>query len=304
MSKQMPTKNALLLLLTSLIWGTAFVAQRVGVDFLGPFAFSAIRFIMGGIVLIPVVLLLNRIKKPEQKATEDKRATIIGGLICGVILALASNLQQIGIQYTTVGKTGFITALYIIIVPVIGLFFRQKASAKLWVSVLIALAGLYLLCMNGRFMLEFGDTLIFLCAIVFSVHILVIAHFGPRIDGVQMSCIQFLVAGVLSTVCMLLAEPLPTWELIQAAKIPLLYTGILSCGVAYTLQIVGQKNVNPTVASLILSLEAVISVIAAWIILNQSMSLREICGAGLMFIAIILAQLPEKRTQAQAIQET
>ena len=304
MSKQMPTKNALLLLLTALIWGTAFVAQRVGVDFIGPFAFSAIRFIMGGIVLIPVVLLLNRVKKAEQKAREDRHATIIGGLLCGVILAVASNLQQVGIQYTTVGKTGFITALYIIIVPIIGLFFRQKAGLKLWVSVLIALAGLYLLCMNGRLMLGWGDTLISLCAIAFSVHILVIAHFGPRIDGVMMSCVQFLVAGILSTVCMLMTEPLPTWELIQAAKIPLLYTGILSCGVAYTLQIVGQKNVNPTVASLILSLEAVISVIAAWLILGQSMSPKEICGAALMFVAIILAQLPEKRRTAQAAEKT
>jgi len=285
------------LLITAMIWGTAFVAQQIGTDFLEPFTFNAVRCMMGVLVLIPAVYLLNRMKTVEQKAHVEQRTTWIGGLICGLILCVAMNLQQIGIQYTTVGKAGFITALYIVIVPVLGLFFKRRAGIKLWVSVLIASLGLYLLCMTGSLSLERGDSLVFLCALIFSVHIMVIDHFNPRVDGVKMSCIQFFVAAILSAVCMLVWESLPTWEMLYAARVPLLYTGILSCGVAYTFQIVGQKNVNPTVASLILSLEAVISVLAAWLILEQSMTNREILGATLMFIAIILAQLPARTRQ-------
>lgn len=292
--KHIPIKNITLLLTTALIWGTAFVAQQVGMNYVGPFTFSAIRCVLGGLVLIPVVILLNYFKSVEQKHYEAHRDTIIGGLLCGLILCVASNLQQIGIQYTTVGKAGFITALYIVIVPIFSIFLNKKSGVKLWISVLVAIIGLYLLCMKDRFSLNFGDSLVFLCAIVFSLHILVIDHFSPKVDGVKMSCIQFIVAGVLSGIAMLFFEQVPTIEMIYAARIPILYAAVLSCGVAYTLQIVGQKNVNPTVASLILSLEAVISVIAAWVILQQGMTNREILGAGLMFAAIILAQLPEK----------
>lgn len=295
MMKQTPVKNVLFLFTAAFIWGVAFVAQQVGMDYIKPFAFTAIRCIMGAIVLAPTVYLLNRRKSEEQKAHINPRATWIGGLICGVLLCVATNLQQIGIQYTTVGKAGFITALYIVIVPVLGLFLKRSAGVKLWISVLIAMLGLYLLCMTDSFRLELGDSLVFFCAIIFSLHILVIDYFGQMVDSVKMSCIQFLVAGVLSFVCVFLWESLPAWEMIWAARVPLLYTGILSCGVAYTFQIVGQKNVNPTVACLILSLEAVISVIAGWLILQESMTSREIFGAALMFLAIILAQLPERR---------
>lgn len=292
--KHPPLRNVILLFTTALIWGIAFVAQHIGMDFVGPYTFTAIRSILGVLVLIPAVYLLNRSKTEEQKAHVDQRATWIGGLVCGGLLGVAANLQQIGIQYTTVGKAGFITALYIIIVPLIGIFFKRPAGLKLWASVLIASLGLYLLCMAGTLHLELGDSLVFFCALIFSVHIMVIDYFNPRVDGVKMSCIQFLVAGILSAVCMLIWESLPTWEMLYAARVPLLYTGILSSGVAFTFQIVGQKNVNPTVASLILSLEAVISVLAAWLILQQGMTSREILGASLMFTAIILAQLPER----------
>lgn len=290
-------KNMILLLLTALIWGTAFVAQQLGMDHMGPFAFSAIRCLMGAVVLIPVVLFLNRGKTKEPRGPINHRATWIGGLACGGLLAIAANLQQIGIQYTTVGKAGFITALYIVIVPILGLFLKRRAGVKLWVSVLVAMVGLYLLCMKDSLRLELGDSLVFFCALVFSLHIMVIDHFTTKADGVKMSCIQFFVAALLSGVAMLIWESAPTWEAIYATRVPLLYTGILSCGVAYTLQIVGQRNVNPTVASLILSLEAVISVLAAWLILNQGMTPREILGAALMFAAIILAQLPERVTR-------
>jgi drug/metabolite transporter (DMT)-like permease len=301
--KHIPIKNMTLLMITAVIWGTAFVAQQVGMNYVGPFAFSAIRCVLGGLVLVPVVILINHFKTTEQRKQEGQRDTLIGGLICGLILCIASNLQQIGIQHTTVGKAGFITALYIVIVPILGIFLKKKAGLKLWISVLVAIIGLYLLCMKDSFSLDLGDSLVFLCAVVFSVHILAIDYFSPKVDGVKMSCIQFIVAGVLSGIAMLLFESSPSIDMIYAARIPILYAGILSCGVAYTLQIVGQKNVNPTIASLILSLEAVISVIAAWIILQQSMSSREILGAVFMFASIILAQLPEKTSQENRNEE-
>ncbi len=295
--KQTQTKNITFLLITAFIFGTAFVAQRVGMDYVPPFTFSAVRFILGGLVLVPVVLVLRAMsgasKRPD--AGEVLRNTIIGGALCGFVIFVASNLQQYGVKYTTVGKTGFLTALYIIFVPLIGIFMKKRAGLKLWVSVAIAVVGLYILCMTEGFYLSRGDTLVFLCAIVYAVHILVIDRFVSKVDGVMMSCIQFFIAGILSFLCMLFVDTLPTWGILLDARVPILYAGVLSCGVAYTLQILGQKEMNPTVASLILSLEAVIAVIAAWIILHQTMTLREMLGAALMFSAIILAQLPERR---------
>ncbi len=292
--KDTPIKNLMLLFITAVIWGVAFVAQQMGMDYLQPLGFSAVRFFLGGLALLPVLFVRSRKRNTEEKAEMNQKVTWIGGLVCGVLLCIASNLQQFGIQFTTVGKAGFITALYIVIVPIIGLFLHKKVGVKLWISVVIAAVGLYFLCMTGSFSLEFGDTIIFLCAIMFSLHIVVVDAIGLKIDGVKLSCIQFFVVSILSAVAMLIWEAPPAWEMIYAARVPLLYTGILSSGVAYTFQILGQKNVDPSIASLILSLEAVISVIAAWLILQQSMSPREILGALLMFIAIILAQLPER----------
>ena len=291
--KQIPIKNSLMLLLAATIWGIAFVAQRVGMDYMGPFTFSAIRFIIGGAILIPVMLLLRRVKVEKKRPAGYRKSTLIGGLICGIILFVASNLQQFGLLYTSVGKTGFITVLYIIFVPLLGLFMRKKVGISLWLSVGIAVFGMYLLCVTGSLSLNLGDRLVLVSALVFSFHILVIDHFSPRGDGVMISSIQFFVSGVLSAICALIFEEMPTINLILDAWAPLLYAGILSCGVAFTLQILGQKNMNPTVASLILSLESVISVIAAWMILGQAMSPREIFGAALMFVAIMLAQLSQ-----------
>ena len=202
-----------------------------------------------------------------------------------------------GIQYTTAGKAGFITAFYIVFVPVLGIFLKKAAGWKVWMSVFLALIGLYFLCIKEGFSIGKGDIMIFACALVFAVHILVIDYFSPRTDGVKMSCIQFLVCGILSGLPALLFES-PDLAGILAAKVPILYAGVMSCGVAYTLQIVGQKNMNPTVASLILSLESCISVIAGWLILGQNLSSREIFGCVLMFGAIILAQLPQKNPAA------
>lgn len=292
--KKLQIRNSVLLFLTALIWGCAFVAQSIGMNYIGPFTFSAVRSLLGSAFLVPCIWLLNRKKAPDAEKTEDKKELIKGGVLCGVIICLAANLQQIGLMYTSVGKSGFLTALYIVIVPVIGNFIGKKAGKKLWLAVVFAVAGLYLLCMkSGSFRLEFGDTLLLLCALAFAFHIMVIDHYTQKVDGVKMSCIQFFVCGILSAVLMFLLEE-PSFSAICIAWAPVLYTGILSCGVAYTLQIVGQKGMNPVVASLIMSLESVISAIAGWIILGQVLSGREIAGCIVMFLAIIIAQLPDK----------
>ncbi len=287
-------KSSLILLLTATIWGVAFVAQSVGMEYIGPFTFNAIRCVLGGLVLIPVILVLKKKKETgaENQEKEDKKTLWAGGIACGVILCIASNLQQFGIMEASVGKSGFFTALYIVMIPVIGIFIGKRPGIKLWFCVALAVVGMYLLCMkDGSFTIERADIMLLLCALAFSFHILVVDYFSPKVDGVKMSCIQFFVCGVLSTVGMLFTET-PDISNIQAAWLPLLYAGLLSCGVGYTLQIVGQKGINPVIASLIMSLESVISALAGWVILGQVLSPKEILGCVLMFVAIIITQIP------------
>ncbi|MDY3917506.1 MAG: DMT family transporter [Candidatus Limivivens sp.] len=293
------TKNTVMLLLTAFIWGVAFVAQSVGMDYVGPFTFNCVRNLIGSLFLIPCISFLGYLKKKspepeEEKPTGTTKDLVIGGICCGTALAVASSLQQIGISYTTVGKAGFITALYIVIVPLMGIFLKRRPRLLIWGSVVLAVLGLYFLCMTDSLSFSVGDSYVLACAFVFSIHILVIDHFSPKVDGVKMSCIQFLVAGILCGIPMLLFEE-PSLSAILAAKIPILYAGVLSCVVAYTLQIVGQKNYDPTIASLLLSLESVFSVLAGWVILGQTLSGREILGCVLVFLAVILVQLPEKK---------
>lgn len=287
-------RQSLLLLLTATIWGVAFVAQSVGMDYVEPFTFNAVRSLIGAVVLLPCIALLKKVNGGEEKESSQK-TLILGGVSCGVILFIASSFQQFGIQYTTVGKAGFITAMYIVLVPIVGLFFHKHVGLRVWTAVLLAVGGLYLLCMpEGSFVLQKGDLLVLACAFTFTFHILVIDYFSPKVDGVKMSCIQFFTCALLSTVGMLIFEE-PDLQSICDAWLPILYAGAMSCGVAYTLQIVGQKGMNPTVASLILSLESVISLLAGWLILGQKLSLRELLGCAIVFIAIILVQLPKKK---------
>ena len=233
---QMKLKNALLLILTATIWGAAFVAQSVGMDYVGPFTFSATRSLLGGIVLIPVILIMGKKTSPAEKQQKsNKKILIIGGVCCGAALFAASNLQQIGIMYTSVGKAGFITACYIVLVPILGLFLKKKCSWIVWISVGLTLVGLYLLCINEQFSINKGDILMLFCALLFSVHILVIDHFAPKADGVKLSCIQFFVCSILSAICMFIFEK-PSIASITQAWLPIAYAGVLSCGVAYTLQ--------------------------------------------------------------------
>ncbi len=307
--QQVPLKNSLILLLTATIWGIAFVAQSEGGDAVGAFTFNSTRSLIGSLVLIPVIFLLNKINPKDNKdesgvSSENSssgnifsrnRTLILGGISCGICFFLASNFQQLGIQYTSVGKAGFITACYIVIVPILGLFMKKKCSPFIWAAVAMALVGLYLLCITDGFSIGKGDILVLICAVLFSLHILIIDYFSPKVDGVKMSCIQFFICGVLSAIPALIFEH-PQLSAFQGAWGAILYAGVMSCGVAYTLQIVGQKNMDPTVASLILSLESCISVLAGWIILGQKLSMREIIGCVVMFTAIVLAQLPQKET--------
>ncbi len=298
----MPKMNIIrpiLLIITAFLWGFAFVAQRSGSDAVGPYTFNCIRSIIGAIVLIPVVQFTKRFH-----TTEDKRMTLRGGICCGIILFLASTLQTLGLYYgTSAGKAGFLTACYIIIVPFFGIFLNKKVSVRVWMSVFITLIGLYLLCINGTFSLQFCDLLVLLCAIGFAIHILVIDYFSPIVNGVRMSCIQFAVCGIISIIPMYVTEiknmsdGLADWLHILNALSPwiaILYAGVCSCGIAYTLQIIGQKGVNPTVASLLMSLESVFSVIGGWLILHEQLSVSEIAGCGLIFVAVVMAQISAK----------
>lgn len=288
-------RQSFILFLTATIWGIAFVAQSVGMDYVEPFTFIMARNIIAVIVLLPCIGLLNhrnRIKETSTKLEGTGRDLILGGIACGVLLFIASALQQFGIQYTTVGKAGFITAMYIVLVPILGIFLHKKVGLRIWIAVVLAVAGLYLLCIKeGSFTLQIGDLLVLACAVAFSFHILVIDYVSPKVDGVKLSCIQFFTCAVLSAIGMFWFEQ-PEISQILAAWLPVLYAGALSSGVAYTLQIIGQKGMNPTVASLILSLESVVSLLAGWVILGQSLSDRELLGCALAFGAIILAQLP------------
>lgn len=275
------------LLLTALIWGVAFVAQSVGMKYIGPHTFNCVRFLIGGLVLIPIVFFFRKGKKQEI----CNKKTLIGGICCGICLCFASTFQQLGIQHTTVGKAGFITALYIVIVPVLGIFMRKKITLITGISALIAVTGFYFLCISGKVTIGKGDVLLLICALLFSLHIMVIDYFSGEADGVVMSCIQFLVSGVISGIFMFATENPQISSLVSAWQ-PILYAGLMSCGVAYTLQIIGQKHVEPALASLIMSLESVFSVLAGWLLLQQKLSMRELLGCALVFGAVILAQIP------------
>ena len=293
--KKSEVKSSLLLLLTAFIWGVAFVAQSMGLDYVEAMTFNGCRFLLGGTVLLPVIYFRKKrqLKQApdEGQKRKQRKITLVGGICCGLALCTASCLQQYGIQYTTVGKTGFITALYIVIVPILGIFLKKKISPLVWAGAVLAVAGFYFLCITQNSGINKGDILVFFCAVLFSFHIMIIDYFAPKADGVQLSCVQFYVSGIICMVAAFLLET-PSMQEIMAGAIPILYAGIFSCGVAYTLQIVGQARVNPTVASMILSLESVISVLAGWVILQETLTGRQIVGCILVFGAVILAQIP------------
>ena len=279
--------------LAAFIWGTAFVAQSVAADIVQPFTFNASRAFVGFLFLLVLCAVL-RIKEKPRYDRRYYRDLIIGGICCGIALTLATNLQQKGLETTTSGKAGFITALYIVLVPIFGLLLKKKAPRMIWLSVALAVVGLYFLSINEELSITVGDLYMLVCAFCFTGHILVIDHFTEKVSGVELSCMQFLVVALLSGGGMLLTES-PSWSGIVACAGPILYVGIMSSGVAYTLQILAQKGSNPTVVSLLLSLEAVFATVSGAIILHEIMSGREILGCALMLVAVVLAQLPSSK---------
>lgn len=300
------TRNSMLLLITALVWGVAFVAQRQGGASAGPYTFNCIRSFLGGLVLLPVIPFLDKYtagRKPQS--VQDRRSLLTGGALCGLILFVASSFQQMGIYYgTTAGKAGFLTACYILLVPVLGIFFGKKCGWNVWVSIPAAVIGLYFLCLTEGFSFQFSDVLVLLCAVCFSVHIMVVDHFSPLVDGVRMACIQFFVCGAWGLLPMIGVEmrrmgPAAWLQSLGSIDVwvPILYAGFISCGVGYTLQIVGQNGVNPAIASLLMSLESVFSVLAGMVILHETMSGREILGCALLFAAVIFAQMNFKKAE-------
>lgn len=286
-----------MLFITALIWGAAFVAQKIGVVQLGVFTFTATRFFISGVALLPIALLGGRKNKDEVKTmanaqdkTKRRKYMVLGGVLCGLFLMLATVTQQAGLTTTTAGKAGFITALYILFVPILRLFGGKKASVVVWISVLAGVAGLYLLCVKEDFSVDKGDLMVLLCALVFSGHILVVDKVSPHADCVKMSCIQFFVASATAAIPMLIFEK-PDFAAILSCWAPLLYLGVVSGGIGYTLQILGQKHTEPTVASLIMSLEAVFAAVSGVLFLQERFTAKELVGCVLMFAAIIISQI-------------
>ena len=299
----------LLLLLTAMIWGSAFVAQDVAMDNMGPFVFNAVRMALAVLVLLPSIRLLDNVAKKRNPGLEvrtfktmtkdQKRRLLVGGVACGTVMAAGVSFQQIGLLYTSPGKAGFVTALYIVLVPVTGIFFRHRVRPAVWAAVTLCVAGLFLLCVTESLTIGLGDILILISAFCFTAHILVIAHFSPRMDGVRLSCAQFIVADIIFILLTLLFEK-PNLGDILAGWVPIVYAGVLSCGLAYTLQIIAQRDAPPTIASLLMSLESVFAVLAQWVILGDLLSGRELLGCLLMFTGIVLSQLPKRRAGARS----
>lgn len=306
-------KGTIYILIATIIWGSTFVAQSAST--IGPFTYQGVRSAIGALFLVALSLILDFSAKKKGKCQEimkwNDKTLIIGGVVCGLVLFGAMNLQQFGIHLgTEAGKAGFITAMYILIVPVIGLFMKKKVSPNVWVGIAIAVVGLFLLCVNPEksLSLQNGDVCLILCAVVFAFHIVVVDYFAPKVDGVKLSCIQFIVAGTISCICMLVFEEPKVSEIVDNA-IPVLYAGIGSSGIAYTLQIIGQKYSPPTLASLAMSFESVFAVLSQ-VVVTFAVYLagkgelvlptgRELAGCAVMFAAIMLAQFefPKKRKQ-------
>lgn len=291
-------KGSLILLITAIIWGSSFVSQKVGVETVGPMTFIGLRTLLGSIVLFPVILVIDKNKPAEKVMPFTNKTLLTGGLACGIFLCIASTLQTFGMKYIDAGKSGFLTSLYMIFVPIIGIFAGKKLSLKTVISVFLAIIGMYLLCMkNGFSSIGIGDILVLLCAIFFSFHIMIIDHFSPKVDGVKLSCLQFFIAGAIASIGMLIIEK-PTLNDIIISIPPIAYSGIMSCGVAYTLQIIGQKYAEPTIATLIMSLESVFAALSGWLFLNEIMTTREFFGCAIVFLAVIYIQLPSFKKQA------
>jgi len=294
----MKCKANVLLLLAAAIWGFAFVAQRVGMDYIGPFTFNGVRFVLGSLSLIPLMFFFNKSKGSSDTGNDVSSLRV--GLLAGLILFIAASLQQIGLVYTTAGKAAFITCLYIVLVPIMGIFLKQHITASTWIGSMLAVVGLYLLCVKEGFTIAYGDLLELLGAFFWTAHILLIDRFSRSVDTLKLAFFQFITCGVLSLGTALFLETVTIGGILQAG-IPILYGGLCSVGIAYTLQIVGQKYASPSHAAIILSMETVFAAIGGYLILQELLGIQELLGCILMMAGMLLAQLqslkPEQNEQ-------
>ena len=284
-------KSNLLLLFTAVIWGFAFVAQRAGMEFLGPFTFNTARFTLGSLSLIPLLIInRNKIFEKEKFTRLNNKNLLYGGLAAGIVLFLGSTFQQGGLVYTEAGKAGFITGFYVILVPILGLFIKQRTSIITWLGAIVATIGLYFLSLNETFDVNIGDVLVLIGAFFWAIQILVIAFYSTKVDPYQLAFTQFVVCAVLSFIGALISETV-VWQNLINAFVPILYAGIFSVGIAFTIQVVAQREAHPANAAIIMSLEAVFAVIGGWMILNESIPIRGLIGCLLMLIGMVLSQL-------------
>ncbi len=295
MNKKM--RANILLLITAAVWGASFVSQVSGMEHVGPITFQGSRLLFSALVLVPVVLIMNKGKGPLLAPTKENKGTLIGGVCCGCALLVACLLQQYGCVYTTAGKAAFITTLYVVVVPIFSIFLRKRVRPVMWLCVILGVVGLYLLAMpNGFESIQIGDFFVMLCAVAYAVHILCCDHFVSMYDGVKIAFIQFLVAGIIGCILMFIFED-PNWNDILTCAVPILYAGCISGGVGYTLQIVAQKDAEPTMASLLMSLESVFGVLFGALLLSETKSGREILGCVVIFAAVIISNIPEKKAK-------
>ena len=282
----------LLMLLAASIWGFAFVAQRVGMETMGPHWFNSLRFFIGVVALTPVVIWMDRAQSKSSTGgpKSSTKPLLMGGAVAGLFLFIGATFQQVGLQYTTAGKAGFITGMYIFFVPLIGLFFRMKTGLGTWIGAAIALWGLYLLSINEDFTLSKGDTLQLICAVAFAGHVLMIGYLASRMDTVKLSLVQFFVAGLLAMMLALYFEQL-TWGMIKSTALPLLFAGVMSTGIAYTLQTIAQQHAHPSHAAIILSSEGVFAVIGGFLLLNEVLPAQGLLGCGLILVGMLMSQL-------------
>ncbi len=293
MSQLKTFKADALLLLTAAIWGFAFVAQRAGMDHVGPYTYNAVRFGLGGLSLMPLLLF-----KQNKRINQGKAGfrILYFGALAGLALFLGSTFQQLGLVHTTAGNAGFITGLYVIIVPLLGLFKKVKASGGVWVGALLAVAGMYFLSINEGFTINFGDLLVLICAFFFAVHVIIVGWLSPMFNAIRLSIIQFFVTSLLSFIAALIYEEI-LWQDILNAAIPIIYGGVFSAGVAYTLQVVAQKDAPSAHAAIILSLESVFAVFGGWLLLNEVVTIRTLIGSGLMLTGMMAAQIQRLKTE-------
>ena len=286
-------RGSLAILIATVIWGSAFIAQSVGMDYIGPFTFQTMRSVLAVPFLIIVIFLIER--DPAQSIRKRMQPELWkAGLPCGIALFIAAGLQQMGIVHTTAGKAGFITAMYIVLVPILGIFLRKKPPITAWIGVLLAVIGLYLLSCVGVSQVNIGDIYLLGCALGYAVQITLVDQMGGAVDGLRLNCVQSLFCGIFSGTVMFITEE-PVLTNILACWIPLVYAGIFSLGIAFSLQIIGQKHLEPTPAALIMSLESVFAVLFGWLLLHERLSTPELCGCAMVFIAVILSQIPEKK---------